>query len=323
MKLGAKKYNALIIGTGNIGAFYDNPDSDRIISHGHGFSDSDKFELIGFVDIDEKNGKKGAEIWNTNYYKTIDEAFSVEKRIDVISIAVPDKHHYDVLKQASQYSLKCLIVEKPITQTLNQAYEIIEIYQKKQIPIIVNYTRRFIGQITKIKEDIESNKYGKYLNGIGYYGKGILHNGSHMIDLINYFFEEIKEYQIIDKYNDYYEEDPSVSGILTLKNSKKLIIQYVDCKISTIFELDLFFEKCRVRISELGYKIEYFQAKESPYFKGYTNYVESEEISTELDRAMSNLVEHTYRVITENQKLKSSANSAYEAMKICIALKEG
>ena len=33
-----KKYNVVIIGSGNIGAFYDEPGSEQILTHAHAFS---------------------------------------------------------------------------------------------------------------------------------------------------------------------------------------------------------------------------------------------------------------------------------------------
>ncbi len=70
------KFNSLIIGSGQIGALFDNPKSNNIISHAHGYNSHDGFKLVGFVDTNNENAKEAAKLWETNVYKTIDEAFA-------------------------------------------------------------------------------------------------------------------------------------------------------------------------------------------------------------------------------------------------------
>ena len=48
-----KSFNVLIIGAGNIGALYDTPDMDKVLTHAHAFSIINGFKLLGFVDLDD------------------------------------------------------------------------------------------------------------------------------------------------------------------------------------------------------------------------------------------------------------------------------
>jgi predicted dehydrogenase len=49
----------------------------------------------------------------------------------------------------------------------------------------VNYSRRFDFDISKLKADIQAGLCGQLRSIVGYYNKGVLNNGLHMIDLLN------------------------------------------------------------------------------------------------------------------------------------------
>lgn len=64
-----KSYNVLIIGAGNIGAFFDMPYSKNVLTHAHAFSKVEGFNLLGFVDVDNKKAIEAANIWNAKALK--------------------------------------------------------------------------------------------------------------------------------------------------------------------------------------------------------------------------------------------------------------
>ena len=249
------KYSALVIGAGNIGAFFDAPGNINVLTHAHAFREYDAFHLLGFIDTDVNKAKAAASIWGGHVFRSLEEAFG-ETAVDVLSIAVPDEQHYDVLTKASQFPVKCVFAEKPLTTTYEEAETITRIYQEKNIGLVVNFSRRFVPEFEKIRDDIRSGLYGGYVTGMGLYGKGINHNGSHLIDLVRYFMGEIGEIRVTDCLHDFYDNDPSVSCVLTLPEDKKLHICHIDCRLFSVFELDMFFEKSRIRIRDSGFIIK-------------------------------------------------------------------
>ena len=132
----------------------------------------------------------------------MDAAF--EETIDVAIVASPDETHYALLKELVGRPLRLVIAEKPLTKTLEQATEIVDLYKRKNIPVAVNYTRRFAKGIVSLRNDIREENFGKPLRGVGYYGKGILHNGSHMVDLLNFFFGNVQSKEVFETINDFY-----------------------------------------------------------------------------------------------------------------------
>ena len=313
-------YNVLIIGAGNIGAFYDNPNSDKILSHAHAYTKHKGFNLVGFIDVDQEKSIKATAIWGGKAFKDIESALDIENSIDIAVVGVPDDFHFNTLRELSKYDLKVIVIEKPITKTLAEAKEIIKIFNSKKTKLLVNYSRRFVPEFEKIKTKIEAGTYGEYLTGTGYYGKGIAHNGSHMVDLLRYFIGEIKEFNVINSVTDFYEDDKTVSAVLQLGNKKPFYLQGVDCRKYTVFEMDLLFENKRIRICDLGFKLEEYDVFDSSVYNGYQNIVKVSEKSTSLDHAIFNAAENLYNFLSQNQSLKCNLDDGFKALETSLKI---
>jgi predicted dehydrogenase len=317
----SKIFNVLIIGAGSIGALRDAPNSEKILSHAHAFLGCNGFNLIGFLDIDKGKAEYAANLWGGRAFSSYEVVFSVYK-IDVVIVAVPDDFHYLVLKQISQFPIKFVFAEKPFTKNVNEAKEIITLYRNKGISIAVNHSRRFVPEFEKIKNEISSGLYGEYLSGTGYYGKGILHNGSHMIDFLMYFLGEVKSKSIVCGDYDFYDDDPSVAAVLWFKNNRPFYLQTIDCKLHTTFEVDFMFEKKRIRIVDFGMKIELYDILDNSIFKGHRNAVKVDEIETSHDKNMYFAAKNIYGYLSKNEKLSCTAHDAYKVMCECCELKD-
>lgn len=316
-----KQFNVLIVGAGNIGAFFDTAVSENILTHAHAFVKVEGFNILGFVDISSQKSQEASKLWNVNYFLNIEQAFN-KNNIDIVSVCVPDDYHYDILKKLSKFPIKLVFTEKPFTKTLEQADEIIRIYNRKNIKCLINYSRRFVRQFISLKNKISSNKYGAYICGSGYYGKGILHNGSHMIDLLRYLIGEIEDTRVLNYNFDFYKNDPSISSVLTFKNGKNFVMQNMPCSNYTIFELELLFQDKKIRIIDSGFTIEEYTVGNNIIFKGYKSLIEDRKYDTELGKAMENAVINIYNNLLYNEDLNCTMEDGYKVMEICDRLKE-
>jgi len=179
-------YKALIIGAGKQGAFCDIKGSGcehKVISHAKAFKMHGGFDLVGFYDTNEQAMLNAAIEWETDWFSSLEEAFDAYD-IDVVSICTPDETHYDILDEVYKYNPKLVLCEKPIATDLRQAVDIVARYETQGIPILVDYTRRFIPELQLFKERIEKGEFGKYLYGWGGFNRGWYHTATHMIDFI-------------------------------------------------------------------------------------------------------------------------------------------
>ena len=315
------KLNALIIGAGNIAAKYDSPDSPKILTYAHAITVSPSFSLVGFVDIDFETAVQATNIWGGYPYQSIEDALQGND-IDVAIVAVPDVFHYKVLKQISNLPLKGIIAEKPLAKTFAEATELIEIYKNSEIPVVVDYSRRFVPEFSFLRNQIQNGDYGQFLTGIGYYGKGLVHNGSHMIDLIQYLLGSSERVNFVSHEFDFFEDDPSISAILTYGLDKPFYLQHINCNNYYIFDVDLFFEKKRVKILDSDGKIELYELKPHEIYPEYTRLSLNSILPISFDEQLTNILENLSQKLLIGEDLKCTMNDAYETLRTCNLLIE-
>ena len=82
---------------------------------------SDKYELVGFHDKDAENGRKLAAEFGYKYFENFEDLLN---EIDMLDIVTPTVYHYDYAMKAIEKGIH-FFIEKPVTQTLEQAEEIL------------------------------------------------------------------------------------------------------------------------------------------------------------------------------------------------------
>ncbi|WP_306534108.1 Gfo/Idh/MocA family protein [Geobacter sp.] len=309
-------FNVLVIGAGAIGAFYDSPESENMLTHGHAFSAHPGFHLIGFVDCDLERARSAAALWCCKAFGSIEEAFQQEA-VDVVCVAVPAEMHYPILKAISGYPLKAVFTEKPLTKTVAEAKEIVSIFAENQVPVCVNYRRCFVPEFEALRDKIKAGNFGKYMTGSGCYGKGFLHNGSHLINLLGYLVGDIKQHRILSQESDCFADDPSISLVVGFDADRLFTMLHVNCNHYTVFEADLFFERGRVRITDTGFRIQYQKTVDSDIFKGYRFLAVSEDLGTSLGRSLYHSADNIYEHLTVGRPLKCTLQDAFMTMLVC------
>jgi len=86
----------------------------------------------------------------------------LESNVDIIVIATPVDTHYDLAKKALEAG-KHIWVEKPFTSTSQEAEELIEIAESKNLKIFVDHTFIYNGAVQKIKELIDGEELGNVI----------------------------------------------------------------------------------------------------------------------------------------------------------------
>lgn len=79
--------------------------------------------------------------------------------IDAVAIVTPVSTHYDIAKKALSNG-KHVFIEKPFTASSEQAEELIELADKRNLTIMVDHTFLFTGAVKKIKQLIEEDVLG-------------------------------------------------------------------------------------------------------------------------------------------------------------------
>lgn len=115
-------------------------------------NESEKYELVGFYDPNQENAKKVAEEFGYTPFDTIQELIDA---VDVIDIVTPTLSHHDCAVQVIK-SGKHIFIEKPISNTIAEAEEIIALAKEYGVQGQVGHVERFNPAFTAVKDQIDS-----------------------------------------------------------------------------------------------------------------------------------------------------------------------
>jgi virulence factor len=117
-----------------------------------------RVELIGLADLDEERGRQVAEAYDTTYFS---DHRALLAQTDAISIATTTDAHFDVAKACLEQGLHAM-VEKPITETIGQAQQLIQMAEERGLVLQVGHIERFNPAFLELKNVTE----GMHLIGV-------------------------------------------------------------------------------------------------------------------------------------------------------------
>ena len=100
---------------------------------------SEKYDLVGFYDLDIENGKKLEEEFGYKFYSNLDKLLA---DIEMLDIVTPTLSHFELAQNAIKKG-KHIFIEKPITNTLKEALEIEKLLRQKGVKGQVGHVERF------------------------------------------------------------------------------------------------------------------------------------------------------------------------------------
>ena len=115
-------------------------------------NESDKYNLVGFYDPNKENAAKISTEFGYKAFDTIQELIDA---VDVVDIVTPTLSHYDCAIQVIK-SKKHVFIEKPISNTVLEAEEIVSLAKENDVKGQVGHVERFNPAFTGVKNKINS-----------------------------------------------------------------------------------------------------------------------------------------------------------------------
>lgn len=100
-------------------------------------------ELVGVVDVDRERAQAAAAAFGAKAYSEVSELLG---RVDAVSIATPTSTHYAIAKEMLEAGVD-VFLEKPMTQTLEEARELEALSRSKGLILQVGHLERFNGAL--------------------------------------------------------------------------------------------------------------------------------------------------------------------------------
>ncbi|MBN1162058.1 MAG: Gfo/Idh/MocA family oxidoreductase [Dehalococcoidales bacterium] len=326
MQRGAKKYRAGIVGCGRIGSEFDtDPKRKTVSTHAGAYSASDAIELVAVSDLNEEKLVKCGRRWGiTSLYQDYKKMLA-EQNLDIISICTWNSTHLDIVKEALNNGVKAVFCEKPIADALKNADEMVKRCDEKGVILQIDHQRRFDRVHQSVRDYIQGGKLGNIQQATFYYTAGIANTGSHMLDLLRFFFGDADWVQALySQVQAPNPDDPNIEGMVKFRNGVFCSLKPCDVSAYNIFEMDCLGTKGRLKITRSGYDLEYYEARESDLFSGYKELFQSKPpLNKDAPREfMTSAVSHLVECLKEGGQSVSSGQDGRAALELICACHE-
>jgi len=307
-----------IAGCGRIASsFDDDPKRKYISTHIGAYKCVGNTDVVAVCDVNKKSLEKCLKKWGISRgYLSLKEMLRKEK-IDILSICTPPDTHYAILKQAIEFPLKAIFCEKPLADNLKDAEKMVRLCKQKKIILQVDHQRRFDPLHVNLRNFIKYKKLGDIQQVNFYYTAGIKNTGSHMFDILRFFFGEIDWIEaMFSKNKSNNERDPNLDGILKFKGGLFGTFQACNAKKYLIFELSCFLNEGKFILKNSGFSVDFYGVRDSLCFSGYKElYKNKTPFNIHYRRNfMVNAVKHLLGCIQKNKDSISSGKDGLKAL---------
>ena len=210
-----------------------------------------KFELVGFFDPDESARKYVEDNFKIKAFDSLNALIDQVECLDIVS---PTLYHYEIAREAIIKG-KHLFIEKPLTESTNQAHELVKLAKQYNVKVQVGHVERYNPAIRSLNniefkpKFIEGHRLAIF-NPRGTDVSVVLDLMIHDIDIVlSMIKEEIKEVRangvsIVSKTPDICNariefEGGAVANLtasrISMKNMRKIRIFQNDAYISLDF----------------------------------------------------------------------------------------
>lgn len=262
-----KIYRCGVIGLGNIGMLYE---LDKKIvstyefpSHSSCYSNHPRTHLVAGCDIDKEKTKLFKQKYpNSSDYLDYIKMLANEK-LDIVSVCIHQDLQADIVRTAIDKGVKMIFCEKPFCNSAKTAKDLAELCKQKEVSLVVNYWRKYDEAHQEIYKIISTNKIGKIQHVHGKYGNGLMNNGSHLINLMQWYLGPVK-WAIGFQGNIDKKEDLNFEAVLGFEKTIGTLAT-VSFNNYRLIELDLVGEAGRIVIKDEGEDINVYSLKSNEY----------------------------------------------------------
>lgn len=247
---------ALVIGCGTIAGGYNEGSGDAmVLTHALAYVRHPDYMLAACADPNPTARAAFVRRWAPcSEYANLDAALDAET-FDIASICTPTGSHLAVLARLLGSDVRAVFAEKPLDGDAAGARAIGAMFTAKRVPVAVNFTRRFDPAMHELRAELGSGRHGALRAVAGWYCRGILNNGSHLIDLIAFLTGSVPRLEtIIAVHEDGIPNDPSVSALLNLDGVPVHLIAG-DARDFNRFEVEFVFSAGIIALEESGLSV--------------------------------------------------------------------
>lgn len=191
------RIKALLVGLGQIGCGYDLDQPFRLdqpcsgpvtLTHARALACHPRVDLVAAVDRSIQARQRFNSVYACPAFGDLDACFQDldPHDIELVVVAVPPTLQPSLVEQLLAICRpRMLLLEKPVAINVEQADRLrMACMHRPKLVVAVNYIRRYLPVVLEVQSQLQVGaRFGELLHGRLVYGKGLLSNGSHFVNL--------------------------------------------------------------------------------------------------------------------------------------------
>lgn len=321
---GERQLSVLLIGGGNIAGAFDHACAKDAwpLTHAGAYLRDGRFQLAACVEPDENRRAAFGAHWPVEQLLASVDDIAPDARFDVISICSPTELHAAHLEFSLRMKPRLVFCEKPLLPTFNGATAWVERFDRAGIPLAVNHTRRWAPDLLTLASELRAGQWGRIRSVIGVYNKGILNNGSHLLDLLATLLGELSVEWAGEPVHDHWRDDPSVPAVLRSASGVVASLNIGNAQDFAIFELQILTERGVIAMERGGAGWRIRHAEASAEFNGYRVLSKATEPDGQYAMAMTRAVDNIWSHLASGEPLACTGYQALHAQRLCQQIRQ-
>ncbi len=287
------------------------------LTHSRAFSLHDSFVLVAGVDPLDSNRADFEESYKVKTYRNLPGLLKHE-RPDVIVVANPTHEHSSTIESVlACYRPRAILCEKPLAIDDENSSQIVDLCIKNSVPVYINYIRRGDSGIQEIRRRIISREFQPPYKGVVWYSKGIIHNGSHFLDLMRFWFGDVQNASIIHPGETFTANDAEPDARFQFCNASVVFCAAQESNFSH-YTIELIAANGRLRIEKNG-DIGWQPAVNHPTLVGFRQLAQSSDIiQNSMPKYQLMITNELYKALTQQNHALCSGRDGLSIQK-CLS----
>lgn len=314
-----RQLRVLIVGCGNIAGGFDaeRPASALPLTHAGAYVRHGGFRLVACVEPDAARREAFMQRWLVEKgFATIDAAAAAGP-YDVVSLCSPTATHAAHIAACLSLHPRLVFCEKPVTGSAAETAAAVQVCAAAGIKVAVNHNRRWAPDIQRLGGELQAGDWGSVRSAIGIYNKGVLNNGSHLVDLLQMLLGPMELIAAGAPIHDHWPQDPTVPALLRTRQGVPVTLNAAHAADYAVFELQLLTERGMVAMEDGGAGWRVRRIVGSAHFKGYAVLDGGQRVAGEYHASTLAAVTNVYDALTRKAALASTGETALAAQRLC------
>lgn len=188
-----KPFRCAIIGTGRIGSLLEkDPLRHKPHTHAGWYSALPQTSLVAGVDCDPDRLDTFGRDWgiDSNHLYTDYRQMLETERPDIVSVCAYVADRCAMAKHALECGARGLWLEKAVSTSLTEGYELLESINRYKAHAVVDQPRRADARYRAVRRIIQSGELGKLISIQVSFSGQLIHTGIHAFDVLRFWCKE-------------------------------------------------------------------------------------------------------------------------------------